>query len=276
MTEQGSTPAAAERVGWRTYLTSLTWPDSVADAVDLVSKTVIALAIALVGWAYQDAQQRAVAKADVVRRQEDRNRRELELDRQAREDARATYGFFVTGMPESFETEGGVARLRLMTAFCNESGKARAPLAEKACSTLPTVPITAAQRLTAAAEARRDPAAFAKSDIAMKGNVAAQAREAVEAPAEGARWFAVAGTVPVEDPAAARSLAAALSTRLKAAGVVAPIAIYRTKLSRSFAITVGGPLDPSVAKAIANRVRSSGVVSDAFAQPDRDWLPAGI
>lgn len=100
---------------------------------------------------------------------------------------------------------------------------------------------------------------------------------ATEPVASGAqdRWFAVIGTVPASQPAAARALAAQLA-KLLPADVIGDrtVQIFKTKISNSFAITVGGAIGKGEAAHLAANLRqSSSMFNDAFAQPDRAWTP---
>ena len=256
------------------YLRSLTWPTTVKDAVDVASKTVIAALLAVAGWvfhAYEEqklevAKQRAAAEAQL--------QRELAADRERRADARATYTFFVTGLPDSFASEGALAKLKIMIAYCNDPANAREAIVAAACKHLPAEPITPRQQVEAQSQAKADPGAYINSNLAQKANVAAAAAEAAEAPKSEAKWYAVVGTLPLSDPSAAAALAASLGRRLAEADITQPIVLYETKISRSFALTLGGPQSQAQATALAARVRASGVVRDAFSQPDRDWTPA--
>lgn len=86
------------------------------------------------------------------------------------------------------------------------------------------------------------------------------------------RWFAVVGTVPDSQRAAANSLANRLATIIPSTILKdRPIRIYRTKISKSFAITVGDAMSKDNAAELAAKLREISDLHDAFAQPDRDW-----
>lgn len=260
----------------RAYLRGLTWPSTVKDAVDLASKTVIAVAIAVAGFAYNHFQEKKLEQARVEAKAADDLQRDIAKQREAREDARATYGFFITGLPDDLASEGGVARLRIMNAYCNEATNAQVQIVKTACKHLPPIPITEQDRRATKREAVDAPVEYANSKLAQRTNVAAATLESSETPRPDASWFAVVATVPLDSPDAARSLSSSLASRLAQAGVEIPVRIYRTKLSRSYAVTVGGAMPQARAVTLARQVRASGVVRDAFAQPDREWTLAQI
>jgi len=261
---------------FRRYLRGLTWPQTVNDAVDLASKTVIALVVAAAGLTYNHYQRKDLEQARVEAANAEKLQRELAKQRETREDARATYGFFVTGMPDDLSSRGGVARVRIMNAYCNDAANAQVTIVATACKHLPPVPITEQDRKTTEREAVSAPANYANSPLAQRTNVAAATLESAEAPKANANWFAVIATVPLDSPEAALSLSRSLAARLSAANITSPVQIYRTKLSRSFAVTVGGAMTQAEAVGLARQVRASGIVRDAFAQPDREWKAAGL
>lgn len=103
-------------------------------------------------------------------------------------------------------------------------------------------------------------------------NTGVAAAEAAQPAAEAALWFAVVGTVPeTTDPAAVKLLVEQLNQRLVKAGLPADDAhVYRTKISRSFALTSGQGKTAQDARARVAMLQKAGF-TDAFAQRDRDW-----
>lgn len=63
-----------------------------------------------------------------------------------------------------------------------------------------------------------------------------------------------------------------LQSRLADRGEDMAVRVWRTSISDHYAVTVGGPSDKSDAERIAEMLRSSGLVSDAFAQDERNWI----
>jgi hypothetical protein len=263
-------------MGVRSYLESLAWPDTVKDAVDVASKTVVAAVIAVTGFLYHHYQDEQLKTAQMKAESEAKLQRELAAVREQREDARATYGFFVTGMPDTFKSDGAIARLEIMIAFCNDAVNAKQTIVATACKHLPAEPITATQRKDAASQVATEPTAYVNSPLAQRANIATAAAEAVTPPSIGAKWFTVVGTVPLANPDTAKALAANLMRHLQDAGIPMNVVLFRTKISQSFALTIGGQMSQAEAVALAGRVRATGVVGDAFAQPNRDWSLAGI
>lgn len=103
-------------------------------------------------------------------------------------------------------------------------------------------------------------------------NIGVAAAEAAQPADESALWFAVVGTVPeTTDPNAVRSLVGQLNQRLIAAGLPANDAhVYRTKISKSFALTSGQGKTAQAARARVSMLQKAGF-ADAFAQRDREW-----
>ncbi len=262
-------------MGLRSYLGSLTWPDNVKDAVDVASKTIVAAVVAVTGFLYHHYESEQIEAA----------RKKTVADEQLQRDLAAALSSARTRAPPTVSSSPGcptpsqaMAPLRdwrSMIAFCNDAINAKEAIVATACKHLPAEPISASQRKEAATQAAAEPTAYANSPLAQRANIATAAAEAATPPTVGAKWFAVVGTVPLTDPDTAKALAGSLTQHLQAAGISQTVALYRTKISQSFALTIGGRLSQADATALAGRVRASGVVRDAFAQPDRDWSPAG-
>jgi uncharacterized protein (DUF3084 family) len=90
-----------------------------------------------------------------------------------------------------------------------------------------------------------------------------------QAPAEsgGTGWFAVVGSYPAK--AGGLDQAKAQYQKVIASGQCAQI--WRTVISNSYAVVLGGRLSRGEAQRRARDARKQGLAGDAFAQPDRDW-----
>lgn len=82
-------------------------------------------------------------------------------------------------------------------------------------------------------------------------------------------WFAVVGSVRTIDEA--NRLVSRLGSQLPASLVNQSLKVYKTEISKLYAVTVGGETSKSDALHIAKIVRESGLVSDAFAQRNKGW-----
>jgi hypothetical protein len=92
----------------------------------------------------------------------------------------------------------------------------------------------------------------------------------VDSLVEDGRWFTVVATVSTQREAErlVHDLEASAPPELSKAS---SLSVYRTKISNSFAITVGQDLSKSEALRRTRIARDSGWVPDAFAQRDREW-----
>ncbi len=86
-------------------------------------------------------------------------------------------------------------------------------------------------------------------------------------------WFAVLASYPESQFNDAQEQARKIANQLKKEGRKLKVEIYKTKISRDYAITVGGRLYKEQALSMARmaRERAWGKRRDAFAQKDRDW-----
>lgn len=112
-------------------------------------------------------------------------------------------------------------------------------------------------------------------------NVALQAGESADAMVESAptaqtqHWFAVVGSYSLNNQRQAEAYATEMRQRLSAAGLNYPVAVWRTRVSEVFAVTVGGQrADEADATQLAQSLRAQGLAADAFAQRNRDWTAA--
>lgn len=82
-------------------------------------------------------------------------------------------------------------------------------------------------------------------------------------------WFTVIGTYPELNEA--RKYAKRIAEVLALQKSAYPIEIYKTKISNSYAVTLGGKLERSNATELAKFSRTNNFSPDAFAQVDRQW-----
>lgn len=86
-------------------------------------------------------------------------------------------------------------------------------------------------------------------------------------------WFAVLASYNEKQLKEAQKHAHKISDELKKKGSNLKVEIYKTKISRNFAVTVGGRLSREEALRLAKISRESPWgAHDAFAQKDIDWL----
>lgn len=102
---------------------------------------------------------------------------------------------------------------------------------------------------------------------------AASRYDSAPSAAGGDSWFAVAGSFSLDNESGARIFAQELDLKLKAAGINRPVGLWRTVISQNFAVCVGGELTQAEASLLADQLRDAKMVSDAFAQRNRDWEP---
>jgi hypothetical protein len=97
---------------------------------------------------------------------------------------------------------------------------------------------------------------------------ALQVGESTDPEPTGARWFAVLASFRESEKAPADKFARSLAIRL---GNAYSVEIYKTRISRNLAVTIGGPSERSRATDLAAEARHGGWASDAFVQVDRGW-----
>lgn len=84
-------------------------------------------------------------------------------------------------------------------------------------------------------------------------------------------WFAVLASYGESELQNAQDHARKIVAQLAEQGESYQVEIYRTKISKSLAVTVGGRLARSEAVALARMARAKNWAHDAYAQVDRDW-----
>ncbi len=115
---------------------------------------------------------------------------------------------------------------------------------------------------------------YANSDAATSQNAGVAASEASEPAGVAANWYAVVASVPLAQAASVPQLVASLNIKLKQGGAFNDIHVYCTRISRSIALTSGREKSEAQAKGRARLLRNLGLINDAFAQPDRNWVQA--
>lgn len=200
---------------------------------------------------------------------------------------RAVYSYLANGIPnDPLNTTDyqEKTKIQVLKAFCNEKDlTADVTVLEKdVCPNLASAGQTSEQRresamnaATAASAAR--PQDYLASMSGQQATAAATLQEASRPVSDNQNWFTVIGTVPATSTSLydAAKLAEALQRQL-APSKLAPVQVYKTKISNSYALTIGGPVSQDTARTVATQIRSSGIVSDAFWQPDREWAPISI
>lgn len=135
---------------------------------------------------------------------------------------------------------------------------------------------TAPAATQAATDAVRSnsPKSYLISPTAASQNLGFAAAECAQPAGSSAPWYAVVGTLPQSAPDAVHGLATRLNARLLGAGIPpTDVHVYRTQISKSFALTSGEGKSEADARARVRMLRQAGF-SDAFAQVDRGWTKA--
>lgn len=265
-------------------------PETWVDWADFFSKTVIAVAgvaisatTLVLGTAEKRRADAAKQTEIAAARTQETQRRAIEQKadqeraaRDKREQGRDDTAQLLDHLPADMRERLGI---KIVVDYCNGAPPARTGVGMDVslCRSLATLgdqrlvqTATVATQTAQAAVAQRDPKAFLNSRAAVAQNTGMAAAEAVR-PAASGRWFAVVGTLPQTSPDAVRSLAAQLNARLLGAGLPNnDVHVYRTQISKSFALTSGVDKSEADARARARMLRNAGF-ADAFAQPDRGW-----
>jgi hypothetical protein len=85
-------------------------------------------------------------------------------------------------------------------------------------------------------------------------------------------WFAVVGSFLHTELEEARSHAKRVSEQLANANILVTVEIYRTIISRSYAVVIGGVLSRTEAIELSAMARNADIQEDAFAQENRGWV----
>ncbi len=85
------------------------------------------------------------------------------------------------------------------------------------------------------------------------------------------QWFAVIFTTSVNNLDLSKKIAQTKSDKVKSAGIIETVKIYKTKISNHFAIVLGDATDKQTAKSLVDKVRLLGIAQDAFVQQNREW-----
>jgi len=246
-TPETSAPAASSR---------LTGPKSINEVADLINKIVFSLctiAIAAAGFLLNKSV-------------DDGNRR------------RELYTF-LADTPLQAVSPDEIKRVGFLKKVCSSYlGRVEDVGADELCKALPapsakTVAAVAKSSVAAADAAAQtgDPGAYLKTpQAAAQNDVVAATAPVVVVPDQ--RWFVVLATVPTSQPSAAAKLQQSIA-KLVPADLIGnrSVSVYRTRISNSFAVTLGGGMSKADATQLAASIRRVPPFDDAFAQPDRDW-----
>jgi hypothetical protein len=265
----------------RIYITSLSGPKNWNDFADLLSKTVVAAASAIVAtgiWLYSDYQERLDRK---LAQQEERHVAELKSAREGLSDRRDVISLFLQFMPRDDSDPQLDLKLQALSSYCSEDTRVNQSnrVVAVLCESVGRLGISYAARTSGAAATAATAAAqtnnaeaYLSSKAAGAQIVALAASESAE-PRSSGKWFAVIASVPLSETAAVPRVARALNERLRRGGMPADVHIFRTVVSQSYALTSGGGKTEADAKARVRALRRTSLIPDAFAQPDRDWVP---
>jgi hypothetical protein len=256
------------------YLVRLKRPRDWNSFVDLVSKTVVAAAGAAIAWGLA-----AHARHD----------EQVEAQRAHR---REVVDMFLTFMPTDMNDPYFDTKISTLSAYCNAESAAQVEEGRVALLEDDVLRILCERVAQAGEQYRRhheaaaaealektqqgDAALYVKSAAAVSQGVALAACEAAEPPPAQSPWHTVIASIPKGQPAAVQRVARALAPRLQQAGLPGDVQVYLTRLSDSYALTLGQASTREEAMSRAKRARASGVVRDAFAQPDRAWKRVAV
>lgn len=246
-TPETSAPAASSR---------LTGPKSINEVADLINKIVFSfctIAIAAAGFLLNKSV-------------DDGNRR------------RELYTF-LADTPLQAVSPDEIKRIGFLKKVCSSYlGRVEDVGADELCKALPapsakTVAAVAKSSVAAADAATKtgDPGAYLKTpQAAAQNDVVAAAAPVAVVPDQ--QWFVVLATVPTSQPTAAANLQKRIAQLVPAALLGdRTVSVYRTRISNSFAVTLGGGMSKPDATQLAASIRRVPPFDDAFAQPDRDW-----
>ncbi|HVZ29962.1 MAG TPA: hypothetical protein VG839_06180 [Asticcacaulis sp.] len=269
-------------VNFSKYFGSLKWPDNWKDFVDLLSKTVVASVSAIVGvivWEIshiQEAETKKRAATEAERsHQLDEIQQTIDNHRQSMTEGRETITLFLTYMPKDSSDPQLSLKLNTLNSYCQTADNSD------------TISIFVCKQVsdfssTLAGETKQKAAEVAQNGSAenyiTSNSGAAQTAALAGTESNGgaidpsAQWFAVMASVPLSQASALPSLLRSFNARLGKAGMPEDARVYKTKISSSYAITSGDLKSQALAVARARALRQAGVVPDAFAQPDREWV----
>lgn len=267
------------RKGLSGYFRALATPRSWNDFADLLSKTLFAAMsaiIALTIWVYSNTQERLNAALEL---QAQRHASEIKAVRENLSDRRDTINLFLQFLPQDQSDPQFQLKLQTLSSYCSEESSAGRPnrVSNVLCESVGRLGDGFAARTqadassAAAAASRGNPASYVNSSVANAQLVALAASES-GVPATAGHWFAVVASIPLEQRDAVPAIARSLNERLRAGGMPADVQVFRTQISRSFAITSGPEKTEALARARVRALRQAGLVPDAFAQPDRGWV----
>lgn len=251
------------------YFKGLKRPDDWAGLVELLSKTLFAFIAAIIAsgtWLY-------------VKRDES-HKAELAALRAQTTDKREIINLFVNVMPDDIAEPKAEVRLLALRSYCDEEYKPASAnlLLKSLCEKVGTFGESYAVSSNASAvqaiavvESSGDATDYIGTKAATEQSLALATTEAAGPVKDQAKWFAVVASVPMSQAEGAVSLAKSLNRKMPGIGLQPSVHIYETKISGSYALTSGSAKSEKDARARVRVLRQSGLVADAFAQPDRDW-----
>lgn len=252
------------------YLSGLTKPTSWLDLADLLGKTVFALAAAIIAagvWLYKDQQERADKTAAAATAESADKRQNIEL--------------FLNVLPKEANDPDWRIKTQSLAAYCVEQSKTadqRPPLLSMLCDANAKKTVEFAARETAKPTLKETEAGttYLQSSVATAQVAKLAAVEAAAAGSPSRTWYAVVASVPLSQPNVAADLARSLNAQLAVVTNTCDVRVFRTRISNSFAITSGGEKNEADAKARVALIKGSGLVPDAFSQPDKGWVMADV
>lgn len=88
-------------------------------------------------------------------------------------------------------------------------------------------------------------------------------------------YFAVLASYPIDQLDQAKEAANEMLKLVKAGGSEEPVELWKTKISKNYAVVVGGRLEKEKAFQLAKTARAKHWADDAFWQIDKEWSPIG-
>jgi hypothetical protein len=270
------------------FFRSLTAPNSWLDLVDLLSKTAFAAAAALITmgvWIYKDQQDKAdkqaAAAVEKEKTQFDQRLRLLSQTTTESADKRQNIELFLNVLPKDASDPDWRLKTQSLSAYCVEQSKAvstRPPLLSMLCdaNAQKTVEFTAGETAKPTTTQTDAGTTYLRSSVATAQVAKLAAVEAAVTGPPSPHWYAVVASVPLNQPNAAADLARSLNTQLAVVTGTCDVRVFKTRISNSFAITSGADKNEADAKARVALIKGSGLVPDAFAQPDKGWVMATV
>jgi len=243
---------------------------------------VAAAAIASVAGCYHqsrlDADKRVEQAEAALASANEQHARDQATLRETLSNRRDEISLFLDYMPTDSRDPQWNLKFSVLNSYCSEDAAAGGKVGRVLCleiqkkgRELAASTDSAAARLAEQAAHSGDANRYVASDLNAKQGLALTAAESATPPV-GSKWYAVIATVPLSQRLALTSLIADLDMKLQKAGLPPnDVHVFRTQISNSYAITSGLAKKETDAKQRARMLQRSGMVPDAFAQPDRNW-----